>query len=122
MFRRLRRNHRFDLHAPKHLVEADNYVVAVAVSPGFGDGKTQACGFAHEGKLGKFAEMFFTEFGCVLKFVFNSFFGESQGSVSFLAAESAAKTKSRQHRVRCGPRQRPADRPKFGLKTRRARI
>src|SRR5205085_11814535 len=55
--RRLHSEDRFDLHAPKDLLEPDNHVIAGAVSPGLGDGEAHARGFAHEGQFSKFAKI-----------------------------------------------------------------
>lgn len=65
---------RFDLYAPKDFLKADDYVVAIAVSPGLGDGETHARGFAHESEFGELAKIFRTEFGSVLQFGFDGFF------------------------------------------------
>lgn len=69
---------RFDLHAPKDLSKADDNVVAVAVSPGLGDGKAKAGGLAHEGKLSEFATLFWIEFGRLKQFVDTPIFGFAQ--------------------------------------------
>ena len=58
-----------DLNAPEGLFKADDYVVAVAVAPRFGDGKTQVCSLAHEGKLSKFSAAFRVEFGRMSQFI-----------------------------------------------------
>jgi len=75
----LRCKYRFDLHAPKHFLEADNDVVAVVISPGFGNSEAHACGFAHESEFSELADTFVTKFGGVLKFRFDGFFCKSQG-------------------------------------------
>lgn len=66
------------MHAPEIFLEADDYVVAVTVSPGLGHGEAHAGGLAHESQLGELSEVFLVEFGGVLKFRFDGLFGESQ--------------------------------------------
>ena len=70
----LRCKHRFNLHAPKHFLEADNDVVAVVISPGFGDGEAHACGFTHESEFSELSDTFVAELGSVLKFGCDRFF------------------------------------------------
>ena len=75
----MREDNGFYLHTPKHLPKADNYVVAVTIAPGFGDGESHACSLAHEGQLGQFAKILLAEFGRMLKRSFDGFFRKSPG-------------------------------------------
>lgn len=61
--------HGFDLDTPEDLSDADNDVVAIAISPRLGDGEAESRGFSHEGEFGELAAMFVVELGCVVQLV-----------------------------------------------------
>lgn len=65
--RRLR-PYRFDLSAGEDFSDANDHVVAVAVSPRLGDGEAEARRFAHESELGKLAAMRVVEFDFTMWF------------------------------------------------------
>jgi hypothetical protein len=63
------------MNAPADVAHADDEVVAFSLSPGLGDGQTQAGGFAHEGELGELSALSVVEIGWIGSFIDKVLFG-----------------------------------------------